>query len=380
MNEMWRSFKIREITRMTRGTSATEKTPPGQYPLVVTAEQPRSSATFQFDSEAVCVPTISSTGHGHASLKRVHYASGKFALANLLVALQVTEPEIVTARFLWLLLDTRRSNIIVPLMRGTANVSFKPEWLADVTISIPPLEEQRRIVDLIEAVDQAIRAGLDVRRQAYACQGALGESCWQFGQSAALGHLGTTLTGRTPPTNKEEYWVQPSVPFVTPGDVGQDLFIDHTVREVSEKGADYARRLPSGTVVHVCIGATIGKVGVLTRAASCNQQINALVGLDQLDAAFVGTVLGAPSGVSRTRGAAGRTTLPLLKKSSWMQLEIPWPDQTDRRETVELAQVLEDVSVGASRVVERLQRLRKELLSDLLSGNHEILASYDKLI
>ena len=37
--------------------------------------QPSSSTggTFQFDTQAVCIPLVSSTGHGHASLKNVHY-------------------------------------------------------------------------------------------------------------------------------------------------------------------------------------------------------------------------------------------------------------------------------------------------------------------
>jgi type I restriction enzyme S subunit len=81
-----RSAPLGELCTLVKGSSPILKTPPGVYPLVTTGKDLRSASSFQFDTEAVCIPIISSTGHGHASLKRVHYQTGRFALANLLVA------------------------------------------------------------------------------------------------------------------------------------------------------------------------------------------------------------------------------------------------------------------------------------------------------
>src|SRR5699024_11402331 len=117
-----------------------------------------SSNTYQFEGEAICVPLVSSTGHGHASLKRVHYASGRFAVANIITALQSKADAEVSMRYLWLLLDHGRDDIIVPLMKGTANVSLSQNSLASATVLLPPLDEQRRIVDLIWSVADAIVA------------------------------------------------------------------------------------------------------------------------------------------------------------------------------------------------------------------------------
>jgi type I restriction enzyme S subunit len=58
------------------------------------------------EGPAVCVPLISSTGHGDAALHRVHYQEGKFALANLLVALLPRNPEKLSAKYLYHLLMT----------------------------------------------------------------------------------------------------------------------------------------------------------------------------------------------------------------------------------------------------------------------------------
>jgi len=80
-------YRLGELCDMVKGTSPTLKTLPGPYPLVVTAEFRRSADTWQLEGPAVCIPLVSSTGHGDAALHRVHYQEGKFALANLLIAL-----------------------------------------------------------------------------------------------------------------------------------------------------------------------------------------------------------------------------------------------------------------------------------------------------
>ena len=61
-----------ELCTLVKGTSPISKTPPGAYPLITTGEEHRTAESYQLDGEAVCIPLISSTGHGHASLKRVH--------------------------------------------------------------------------------------------------------------------------------------------------------------------------------------------------------------------------------------------------------------------------------------------------------------------
>ena len=150
MSAATQQYLIGEFCELVKGTSPTLKTEPGDYPLVVTAAFRRTSADWQIDGPAVCVPLVSSTGHGDAAIHRVHYQDGKFALANLLVALKPRKADLCDAKFLYHLLQTRKDELLVPLMLGTANVSLKERDIAGVTIPLPPLDEQRRIVARIE--------------------------------------------------------------------------------------------------------------------------------------------------------------------------------------------------------------------------------------
>ena len=144
-----------------RGEYATMKTEPGEYPLVVTAAFRRSASSYQLEGPAVCIPLVSSTGHGDAALHRVHYQEGRFALANLLVAL-LPESKTCDAKYLYYFLQAKKDEVLVPLMQGTANVSLKEQDIATVTVPLPSLSEQGRIVVRIEETASRLARGLHV--------------------------------------------------------------------------------------------------------------------------------------------------------------------------------------------------------------------------
>ena len=78
-----RWIRLGDVCKITKGSSSSTKTEPGKYPLVVRGEERLTSNRYEFEGEAVCVPLLS-LAHGHGQIKRVHYVSGKFAVANLL--------------------------------------------------------------------------------------------------------------------------------------------------------------------------------------------------------------------------------------------------------------------------------------------------------
>src|SRR5262249_14049033 len=69
-----------------------------------------------------------------ASLNRVHYQCGKFALANLLAAAIVKDKSLLSTKFLSRYLMFSKDRLIVPLMTGAANMSISIDRLATVPI------------------------------------------------------------------------------------------------------------------------------------------------------------------------------------------------------------------------------------------------------
>jgi len=110
-------------------------------------------------------------------MSRVHYEKGKFALANLLVALIVKDHNVCLPRYLYHLLNHNREQYFVPLMTGVANVSLKAQDIADVSIPLPSVNEQARLVMKIDPVvtriaeAKRLRASIEDEREEilYAC-------------------------------------------------------------------------------------------------------------------------------------------------------------------------------------------------------------------
>ena len=150
----WKKVKIGEICQIIKGTTGIASAEPGEYPLVVTAVERKTCSSFQFDCEAVCIPLVSSSGHGKKSLKNVHYQSGKFALGTILCAVIPNDSNELDARFLRQYLQFYKDIILVPLMKGAANVSLSMKDIATVEIPLPPIEKQRELSELFVSLQE----------------------------------------------------------------------------------------------------------------------------------------------------------------------------------------------------------------------------------
>ena len=150
----WKKVKIGDICKIVKGTTGIASAEPGQFPLVVTAEERKTCSTYQFDCEAVCIPLVSSSGHGKKSLKNVHYQSGKFALGTILCAVIPNNPQELDARYLHQYLQFYKDIILVPLMKGAANVSLSMKDILAVEFPLPPIERQRELSNLFVSLQE----------------------------------------------------------------------------------------------------------------------------------------------------------------------------------------------------------------------------------
>lgn len=145
---------IGELCDVVKGNTGIQKAIEGKYPLVVTAEERSSHSEYQFDCDAVCIPLVSSSGHGHASLKRVHFQSGKFALGSILAAAIPKDNNILLAKYLYYFLSNYKDELLVPLMKGMANVSLSVTKIKTVKVKVPSLAKQEELLYLMEKCEK----------------------------------------------------------------------------------------------------------------------------------------------------------------------------------------------------------------------------------
>jgi len=144
--------KLKTLCEFEKGSTGLAKAEPGDYPLVTTGAERKTCNTFQFDTKAVCIPLVSSTGHGHASLKNVHYQEGMFALGSILVALTSKDDNRLDIQFLHLYLFQLKDLVLVPLMSGAANVALSVKKIQGIEIPLPSIARQREIVQGFKSI------------------------------------------------------------------------------------------------------------------------------------------------------------------------------------------------------------------------------------
>jgi type I restriction enzyme S subunit len=150
----WKKVKIGDVCKIVKGTTGIASAEPGKYPLVVTAVERKTCSTYQFDCEAVCIPLVSSSGHGKKSLNNVHFQSGKFALGTILCAVIPNNPDELDARYLHQYLQFYKDTVLVPLMKGAANVSLSMKDIAGVSIPLPPIKRQRELAEMFVSLQE----------------------------------------------------------------------------------------------------------------------------------------------------------------------------------------------------------------------------------
>ncbi|HRD83416.1 MAG TPA: restriction endonuclease subunit S, partial [Saprospiraceae bacterium] len=117
---------------------------PGDYPMVTMAEERKTHNEYQFDAKAIIIPMVSGSGHGKASINRIHYQEGKFAVGTILCAVIPKDHDVLEPLFLYHYCDVFKEELFVPLMRGMANVTLPMKALEELEIPLPSIDFQRK--------------------------------------------------------------------------------------------------------------------------------------------------------------------------------------------------------------------------------------------
>ena len=149
----WKKVKLGELCKIEKGAIGILKAIEGEYPLVTTGTDRKTHNEFQFDDEAVIIPLVSSTGHGHKSLKRIHFQTGKFALGSILCAVIPNDKNLLNPEYLYRFLDLNKENELVARMKGMANVTLPMKEIAEIEIPLPIIKEQIKFVEKYKVLE-----------------------------------------------------------------------------------------------------------------------------------------------------------------------------------------------------------------------------------
>ncbi len=289
---------------------------------------------------------------------------------------------VILPAFLLHVLETIRFGDVA--QRG-AIPSVNQTIVASLRILLPPIAEQRRIVDLIAAADEAIEGADMCVKRASLFGSALNDSLFAGANVILLADLcepGGIQIGPFGSQLHASDYVESGIPTVMPKDIVRGGIDEHIVSKVSEaKAATLSRhRLRRGDIL-------LPRRGDLTKRAYVTERMDGwLCGTGtvrvrtkaSVDSSSVFRSLSSTETNTWLSENAVGITMPNLNTSIVERIPVRVPSHVS-----DLVRVLENIDVvvcHARSLTTCLRVMRSALLDDLLSGDHEIPASYDDLL
>lgn len=182
-------------------------------------------------------------------------------------------------------------------------------------------------------------------------------------------------TGSTPSTANKD-WFDGELNWFTPGDFSNKYILNDSKRKLSEK-AKYdgiATIIKPNSVMIICIGATIGKVGFTLCESSCNQQITSVYS-NIINNKYLMYWFIANSSVIRE--TAQYTTLPIINNTVIGNYDLIFPN--DITEQTQIVSYLDKKCSSIDRALDLKRRqvnvledYKKSLIYKYVTGKKEV--------
>lgn len=273
---------------------------------------------------------------------------------------------------------------------GGSLTRARPKLVDEYPIPLPPLDEQLRIVEKLDAhlaqtnsaIAEAERflAGFESYRNSLVQAGVSGQLTAQWRAQngikredwtrSTLGKAFKWSSGGTPSRKRPEFF-KGDIPWVKSGELCNGTILD-TEEHISKEALvqSSAKLFPTGTVLIAMYGATIGKVGILATAAATNQAVAAAFKAEHSRARYLVYFLRANREKFIALGKGGAQ--PNISQTLIKAFPFDRPILTEQDEIVRLLdsklESLNQAETLVQKSLATLNALRDSLVSAALSG------------
>ena len=283
----WRMTKLGEIAEIVRGSTITRKeVTPGEVPVIAGGQTPSCYHNI-FNREGTTI-TVSASG---AYAGFVQYFEIPI-FASDCSTIKVKDENEISPKFLFYMLQASQRDIY-SFQRGSGQPHVYPSQLVRLDVPVPSIDEQHKIVELLEDHLSRLDAALADVRQAKIKAAQFRRSLLQAGLNGffnngtrdevsglpktwrikTLADVADWTSGGTP-SSKDSTLYGGDIPWIVIGDLTEGAVLE-TEKTITKKGLDSssAKKLPVGTVMVAMYGASIGRTGVMGKEMTTNQAI-----------------------------------------------------------------------------------------------------------
>lgn len=252
---------------------------------------------------------------------------------------------------------------------------WKPEQFEAHEIPYPPVPVQRRIVQVMGAIDDSVRSLREEITAANSAQSALISQALDKlatdGEELSLKDVATWSSGGTPKADNPMFY-DGDIPWAVIGDL-RGRYLEDTSRKITQAGLEAVggkkKLVPAGAVL-ISMYGTIGnsavtKVPMATNQAICRGVLHARVSAEYLR---LWVTARQPQLFKLGDGKTQRN----INKGKIESFPIKVPDLQTQERIVEIATAVDDQIDALEDELEQILVAREALLDALLSGDSEI--------
>ena len=281
---------------------------------------------------------------------------------------------------------------------------INPDILLDLEVTLPVLDEQKRIGSILANLDRKIALNHSINHNLEAMAKQLydywfvqfdfpdengkpykssgGKMVWneklkreipEGWHCFRLNEIEPNIvTGKTPSTTDETNFGG-DIPFITIDDIRKSRFVFQTTRTLSEKGAysQLSKYIPIGSLCCSCIG-TVGILGFVGKRGQTNQQINTVVFENEHNKEYIYFSLGVYFSYANAKVG---NILPNMSKEDFCQIPLLYPTKALVMEYHKKVEHLFNQIECLIANIEGHTKLRDSLLPLLMNG--QVSVNYD---
>lgn len=263
-------------------------------------------------------------------------------------------------------------NVAIKSMVGSSGRQrVQQSVLEELELSVPDLDEQRRIGDFLARIDEKIALNDRINDNLQQQASALFSSFYDWSNTEVrYTDLIQILGGGTPKTGENTYW-NGNIAFFTPKDVGTPYTLI-TEKTITEEGLSHCNsRLYPVNTVFVTARGTVGKVGMSGVPMAMNQSCYALVGKETHQLLVYFYTLKA---VDRLKHKASGAVFDAITTRDFESEQIMKLSDDDAKAFLCIAEPMFQKVLNNCIENLRLSTLRDSLLPKLMSGEVDVSA------
>jgi type I restriction enzyme S subunit len=280
-------------------------------------------------------------------------------------------------------------NTVLPKQRGVSYPAVRDADVYGISVPLPPLAEQRRIVATLEDhlsrmqianaslswSSMRLRTWFSLLTMAATSVDGPRESLPPGWTIATIGELAQVGTGATPLRSRKDYYEGGSIPWVT-STLLNSPYIDTAQQYITEKAVDETsvKIYPAGTLLLAMYGEgqTRGRCSELCINAAVNQACAAIVLRPEYESRRAWVKLALEASYERNRRLAVGGVQPNLNLALVRNMRVPLPPPAEQEialcETERCRTAANQIQRQLSSATRRASALRRSLLARAFIG------------